>query len=682
MHTHAQLSASPKPKTPLHAPPNLSAILRGTGIHPRLRVGAVDDPAEAEADRIADQVMSMPVPKAGDVVHCKCAACEDDELHCKEISGGSREGGTLSPTAESLVNNLGPGVPLPASERSFFEPRFGRSLEHVRVHHGPRANEAAESIGARAFAMANRIAFANGEFGTGDAARPLLAHELAHTLPRQNTTVLLRRSPKTNWPEFDLTETAAEKLSDAELEQATHAVQAYLIQRRASSEFTVQAQRNLTILERQVTKRSNSKTPNQTNLTSVRTFDTVPNQITNTVPRPGSLSLSGGYQLIPAEGKMSKAEIDSIPDGSIKIVEMISTASRAGMNAGANSYLTAFGFASAGENSIGIVGMPSFQWGSFYTTQSTTYLGHTAVTVRVGGKLVSVQGFTPKLFELLKKYGATVSGKDGVEGSIANDSWLFTKTNSQSVEWAVSKEAANKFLQELDVVGEVPKVKWTGVPNGCQGVNCVLYAVERVEGNLGGRFSQVTPKGTTPIVDMASKGQTLKNNASQGKFIEALKSAESGASEIAPMDGALGQAVVGGFKNVPKYVKVLKYGGRAFFVIGMAASVIEVVTAKDGEKTRTAIGAGAGFLGGLAMGATAGLVCGPGAPVCSVVLGLGFGLFGSLTARTLAEEVYDVSTGRKKVSDKLPIFPRKETYPDGSFLDQRGNWFPGYGPKQ
>jgi Domain of unknown function (DUF4157) len=203
MHTHAQLSASPKPKTPLHAPPNLSAILRGTGIHPKLRVGAVDDPAEAEADRIADHVMRMPeagtytMPLAAalagvdPILRRKCAACEEeDHLHRKAHSPASATGGILTSTAESAIKNLGPGTPLPASERAFFEPRFGQDLGHVRVHDNAVADAAAKSINARAFVLGNDVAFGAGEFRPGTSeGRRLVAHELGHVFSRTDTEV-------------------------------------------------------------------------------------------------------------------------------------------------------------------------------------------------------------------------------------------------------------------------------------------------------------------------------------------------------------------------------------------------------------------------------------------------------------------------------------------------------------
>lgn len=58
---------------------------------------------------------------------------------------------------------------------------------------GPAAASAASSLGAQAFAVGPHIAFNTGpdQLGTG-AGRRLLAHELAHVLPRH---FALRRPP-------------------------------------------------------------------------------------------------------------------------------------------------------------------------------------------------------------------------------------------------------------------------------------------------------------------------------------------------------------------------------------------------------------------------------------------------------------------------------------------------------
>ena len=60
------------------------ALLRR--LQPKLTVGAVDDPLEREADRVADQVMRMPEPGPGPTVSAsaprvsrKCAGCDEED---------------------------------------------------------------------------------------------------------------------------------------------------------------------------------------------------------------------------------------------------------------------------------------------------------------------------------------------------------------------------------------------------------------------------------------------------------------------------------------------------------------------------------------------------------------------------------------------------------------------------
>ena len=87
----------------------------------------------------------------------------------------------LSPSAQSAVAGLGSGNPLPASERAFFEPRFGRDLSGIRIHTGSRADTASRAINARAFSLGNDIAFASGQYRPGThSGRTLMAHEITH----------------------------------------------------------------------------------------------------------------------------------------------------------------------------------------------------------------------------------------------------------------------------------------------------------------------------------------------------------------------------------------------------------------------------------------------------------------------------------------------------------------------
>jgi outer membrane protein OmpA-like peptidoglycan-associated protein len=76
---------------------------------------------------------------------------------------------------------IGAGRPLQAAERTPLESRLQADFSGVRVHTGGPASQAAEDLGARAFAHGGDIAFAPGEYAPQrPAAQQLLAHELTH----------------------------------------------------------------------------------------------------------------------------------------------------------------------------------------------------------------------------------------------------------------------------------------------------------------------------------------------------------------------------------------------------------------------------------------------------------------------------------------------------------------------
>ncbi len=152
----------------------------------KLEVGGVADPLEREADSVAAQVMRTGVPEDAPVegsaavaVQRQCATCDDETTVRRKASGAAAN------PAPSIVGQAlqAPHAPLDASTRAFMEPRFGSDFSRVRVHTGPVANEAAASVGARAFTVGNAIVFADGEFApTRTSGQSLLAHELAHVV--------------------------------------------------------------------------------------------------------------------------------------------------------------------------------------------------------------------------------------------------------------------------------------------------------------------------------------------------------------------------------------------------------------------------------------------------------------------------------------------------------------------
>ncbi|MFL6201388.1 MAG: DUF4157 domain-containing protein [Thermoanaerobaculia bacterium] len=160
------------PKASLAAAP-VRHILHSPRPQAKLTVGAPDDAFEREADQVADQVMRMPEPG----VQRMCADCEE-ELQAKEEPGQTPEvPNGFEPRFAALQSG---GRPLPAADRAFFEPRFGRDFSGVRLHSGPAAGELARSVHARAFTLGDSIVLGSGE--GGESGRQLLAHELTHVV--------------------------------------------------------------------------------------------------------------------------------------------------------------------------------------------------------------------------------------------------------------------------------------------------------------------------------------------------------------------------------------------------------------------------------------------------------------------------------------------------------------------
>ena len=186
-----------RPIDPSHSAPSNTLL----PLQRKLAIGSTTDPLEAEADRVADQVMKMSAPSpqiaasgAAPALRRKCS-CEDSDEECPECSEKSEETlqlkavSTVTPTeAPPIVHRVlrSPGQPLDSATRSFFEPRLGQDLSHVRVHTDAQAAESAHAVQALAYAVGDRVAFAAGQYSPHSAeGRKLLAHELAHVGQQQ-----------------------------------------------------------------------------------------------------------------------------------------------------------------------------------------------------------------------------------------------------------------------------------------------------------------------------------------------------------------------------------------------------------------------------------------------------------------------------------------------------------------
>jgi hypothetical protein len=144
-------------------------------------VGAANDPAEHQADRLASHLMGEPTARP--------TATADSESPDRPIRP--------SDLVRDVVTT--PGEPLDAAAQAMFAPRLGGAAARVRVHKDARAARSARSIGARAYAVGDHMAFAAGAYAPHtDSGRRLLAHELAHTLQADKSIV--RRSPSSEAP--------------------------------------------------------------------------------------------------------------------------------------------------------------------------------------------------------------------------------------------------------------------------------------------------------------------------------------------------------------------------------------------------------------------------------------------------------------------------------------------------
>ena len=146
----------------------------------KLAIGAVNDPLELEADRVALQVM-------------RTAAHTGSKPQLKS-------GGTATPGGEApaIVHDVvrSPGTQLDRASQTFFGPRFGRDFSHVRIHDDHWAAESARSVDALAYTVGEHIVLGNGQSGhASESGRQLLAHELTHVVQQGGAAPLVQRTP-------------------------------------------------------------------------------------------------------------------------------------------------------------------------------------------------------------------------------------------------------------------------------------------------------------------------------------------------------------------------------------------------------------------------------------------------------------------------------------------------------
>ena len=499
-------------------------------------------------------------------------------------------------------------------------------------------------------------------------------------------------------------------LTDEELAGQIKIVREQLLAMPVDDMLRPGAMQNLRLLEADVSRR-----------TAIQSLGNMP--VKQSVPRPPGLPMDGGFALAEIPD-LDPAALQQIPEG--KVVEIDPSILRpaagtappvgqgqppggsarlggamagggGGALAGGAANTAAFGsygFAGGAEGyAIGIVVRPR----SGVSGALGLDWGHTSLTLRRAGAPLDVVGFNPDmrtvngLTELLMNSGKIKAGKYAAPGRITGDASMFNATDSIHIEYPIGKAQAAEMAAGWPKQGLTPELGYTARPavygampnQPCQGTNCGAWAVPKAEGPIGGPVRgglNVDPATGAPIsvIDVGKGGSKVPNTGHQPELMN-LGQGKSG--PIADVPGAVGKPVV---SSMPKTLKVLRVGGKVLMVVGVAVSVAEVVTAKPEERGRTGASAAGGFVGGLALGAAAGLVCGPGAPVCSVVLGLGLGILGSLGGSAVAEAAYDsatappVSPAPEKTFGSTPCPSCHDRMPDSG--PQLGGLTPFIGP--
>lgn len=155
----------------------------------KLTISQPGDIYEQEADRLSAQVMNMPGRQSfsNNPLGRQPTNGQDVIAQRQEQTQESGGGNTVLNVTASFDSMLPHGQPLPASVRSFMEPRFGQDFSQVRIHTDQRASALAHEVNAHAFTVGRNIAFGKNQYAPGTSAgRHLIAHELTHVIQQAN----------------------------------------------------------------------------------------------------------------------------------------------------------------------------------------------------------------------------------------------------------------------------------------------------------------------------------------------------------------------------------------------------------------------------------------------------------------------------------------------------------------
>lgn len=212
------------------------------GVQAKLNIGKSNDKYEAEADTIADKIVSnksgeksesffnsspirknqatevhkkeineneiqekplaesiTPVVQLQPIQKCDC---EDESVQKKEENDVETDT-SAHPGFESRLNSSkGSGSALSKETKTEMESGFGADFSNVRIHNDSNAVQMSREIGAQAFANGNDIYFNEGKYNpNSQSGKHLLAHELTHTIQQGKSQTIQKATD----PNFAIT---------------------------------------------------------------------------------------------------------------------------------------------------------------------------------------------------------------------------------------------------------------------------------------------------------------------------------------------------------------------------------------------------------------------------------------------------------------------------------------------
>lgn len=148
-----------------------------------LNVSQPHDPAEVEADQVADRVMRISdTSNNGEI---STLSTSEPRILRRALNKQASHS-DVGPEIKQVLQSS--GQPLAGAQRQFMESRFGQDFGDVKIHKDATAAASAEALKARAYTIGNDIVFGAGQYTPENiTGKQLLAHELTHVV-QQSTT--------------------------------------------------------------------------------------------------------------------------------------------------------------------------------------------------------------------------------------------------------------------------------------------------------------------------------------------------------------------------------------------------------------------------------------------------------------------------------------------------------------